>query len=284
MLAKSPPSLMPSGLLCNALDMRISHLSGPAKFLSGLLIGAFLFGSSAVAVNNFVSDNTPENGFLLCANTKTKVVTFPNRLSCPSGTRPLDMGAVTGVEGPEGPPGLDGFQGLQGPMGPQGPAGASSANNLLKLYSVKVPPRDIVFDGNATTLSSGRRTVLAVINGSSMPNGIYTLRADLSGIWSSTASAKNPIVSCFFQEKADYDAAKAGTSLGSTRYGSAKSEFGTWTGINLNVNGDGIFGPSSALMYLVCVTTGSISGLDGMIWAQRLDQYGALTLGTNPLN
>ena len=121
--------------------------SGVSKFLAGVIVGAVVFSGSAVAINNYVSDNTPENGYLLCANIKTKAVTFPNKLSCPSGTKALDLGAVTGVEGPEGPMGPQGFT---GPQGPQGPAGSSSANAITKLYSVKVPPRDIVFDGNAT--------------------------------------------------------------------------------------------------------------------------------------
>jgi len=258
--------------------MRKIRISGTGKFLIGIVIGGFLFSGSAIALNNYVSDNTPENGYLLCANLKTKAVTFPNKLSCPPGTKALDMGAVTGVEGPEGPMGLQGFTGSQGPQGPAG------ANAITKLYSVKVPPRDIVFDGNASSLLNGKRIVLATIDGTSLPYGIYTLRADLSGVWSSTANSKNPLVSCYFQDKTDYESAKAGTAWGARRYGEDRSEYGNWTGIKLTVDGDTIFGPASAPIYLVCVTTGSISGLDGSIWAQRLDQYGSLSLGTSPLN
>jgi hypothetical protein len=254
------------------------NVSGSSKFLVTVVIGTALFSGSAIALNNYVADNTPENGYLLCANLKTKAVTFPNRLSCPSGTMALDLGAVTGVEGPEGPMGPQGATGAQGPQGP------ASANATTKLYSVKVPPRDIVFDGNVTSILNGKRIVLATIDGATLPSGIYTLRADLSGTWSSTANSKNPLVSCYFQDKTDYDAAKAGTSWGARRYGEDRSEYGTWTGIKLTVDGDTIFGPSSNPIYLVCVTTGSISSLDGSIWAQRVDQYGSLTLGTNPSN
>jgi hypothetical protein len=258
--------------------MKLSKFSGTSKFFAGVVVGAIVFSGSAIALNNYVSDNTPENGYLLCANVKTKAVTFPNKLSCPTGTKALDMGAVTGVEGPEGP------MGPQGYTGPQGPAGASSASAITKLYSVKIPPRDIVFDGNANSLLTGKRIVLASLDGSTMPYGIYTLRADLSGVWSSTASGKNPLVSCYFQDKVDYDGAKAGTTWGGRRYGEDRSEYGNWTGIKLTVDGDGILGPTSTPIYLVCVTTGSISGLDGSLWAQRLDQYGTLTLGNSPLN
>ena len=260
------------------------HFSGPGKFLAGVIVGAVLFSGPAIALNNYVSDNTPDNGYLLCANLKTKVVTFPNKLSCPSGTKALDLGAVTGVEGPQGPQGFTGPQGPQGFTGPQGPAGSSAASTVTKLYSVKVPARDIVFDGNATSLLNGKRIVLATLDGTTLPYGVYTLRADLSGIWSSTASGKNPLVSCYFQEKIDYDGAKAGTSWGSRRYGEDRSEYGSWTGIKLTVDGDTVFGPSSTPIYLVCVTTGSVSGLDGSIWAQRVDTYGTLTLGSNPTN
>ena len=61
--------------------MRINLSLLPTKFLAGVLAGAVLFSGSAVAYNSYISDNTPEGGYLLCANTKTKVVTFPNKAS-----------------------------------------------------------------------------------------------------------------------------------------------------------------------------------------------------------
>ena len=116
-------------------------ISGLGKFLVGLVIGAFFLSGSAIAVNKYVATNSPEKGYLLCANKKTGAVTFPNKLVCPAGTTALDLGAVTGVEGPvglngaNGAPGLPGLPGLngangsngltgpQGPAGPQGPEG-----------------------------------------------------------------------------------------------------------------------------------------------------------------
>jgi hypothetical protein len=249
-------------------------ISGLSKFLVGLIAGAVIFSGSAVAVNRYISDNTPEGGYLLCANNKTKAVTFPNKMSCPSGTTALDMGALALVEGPEGP------QGPQGPEGPQGPQGASEVS---KLYSLKVPSKDIVFDANVTSLLNGKRIVLATVDGTSLPYGVYALRADLSGVWSSTAYSKQPLVSCFFQDKSDFDGAKAGTAWGARRYGEDKSEYGTWTGIKLAVHGDAIFGASSNPIYLVCVSTGSIAGLEGQIWAEKLDSYGTLPSGSTPI-
>jgi hypothetical protein len=61
--------------------MRMQLGSSAGKFFVGVIVGAVMFSGSAVAYNNYVSDNTPENGYLLCANLKTKAVTFPNKLS-----------------------------------------------------------------------------------------------------------------------------------------------------------------------------------------------------------
>jgi hypothetical protein len=113
----------------------INKISGLGKFIVVLVIGAFFLSGSAIAVNKYVATNSPENGYLLCANKKTGAVTFPNKLICPAGTTALDLGAVTGVEGPMGPnganglpglpglPGLNGANGSNGLTGPQGPAG-----------------------------------------------------------------------------------------------------------------------------------------------------------------
>jgi hypothetical protein len=111
------------------------RISGLGKFFVGLVIGAFFLSGSAIAVNKYVATNSPEKGYLLCANKKTGAVTFPNKLVCPAGTTALDLGAVTGVEGPvglnganglpglPGLPGLNGANGSNGLTGPQGPAG-----------------------------------------------------------------------------------------------------------------------------------------------------------------
>ena len=107
------------------MQFKLNQFSGTSKFIAGVVVGAILFSSSAIAFNNLVSDNTPEKGYLLCANLKTKAVTFPNKLTCPSGTKALDMGAVTGVEGPVGPAGTDGIDGRQGAQGIQGERGAT---------------------------------------------------------------------------------------------------------------------------------------------------------------
>ena len=114
-------------------------ISGSGKFIIGLILGAFFLSGSAIAVNNYVATNTPEKGYLLCANKKTGAVTFPNKLVCPVGTAALDLGAVTGVEGPAGPAGLNGANGLPGLPGLPGLNGVNGANGLTGLEGPQGP-------------------------------------------------------------------------------------------------------------------------------------------------
>lgn len=113
------------------------------RFISGFVIATLIFGVSAVAIN---IDNTPETGYLLCYNTKTKVVIFPNAYSCPKGTKPLEVGAQgipgqDGLDGIDGRPGLTGATGPTGPQGPKGDPGTSlSITTLVKSIIPKVEP------------------------------------------------------------------------------------------------------------------------------------------------
>ena len=59
-----------------------------------ILVSVFSATTVAYAANTLISDNTPENGYILCANKKTKSVTYPNSTTCPSGSILLDMGAA----------------------------------------------------------------------------------------------------------------------------------------------------------------------------------------------
>ena len=143
--------------------MRRVQFSGSGKFFFGVIVGAILFSSSAIAYNQYAADNTPENGYLLCANLKTKVVTFPNKLSCPSGTKALDMGAAAGIDGPQGPQGPKGETGASGPQGPKGdslllsrPIKAATTFNNVGLfaspnrYSAVLPVRSSMFTAGKT--------------------------------------------------------------------------------------------------------------------------------------
>lgn len=240
------------------------HFSGTGKFLAGVIVGAIAFSGSAIALNNYVSDNTPEKGYLLCANNKTKVVTFPNKLSCPSGTTALDLGAVTGVEGPEGP---QGPQGYTGPAGPAGPAGSSSGS--INYYK-KLTDQDVVVDGVITDSSKAKVFIAGIINPSDLPTGFYRLDAHLTGLWSDTVFnlSSKPFVRCNFQDKKDYD-----SGSGLSQYGAAKADYVSWTGINLNVQGYAWFlNPTDSPVYLVCRTTAIIKQFGGMIEALSADR------------
>ena len=63
-------------------------IRGYGKFFIGLMVGILLAGGVAYSAT---VNNTPEGGYLLCANNKTRVVTFPSKLSCPSGTKPIEV-------------------------------------------------------------------------------------------------------------------------------------------------------------------------------------------------
>ena len=59
-----------------------------SRFAAGFLIASLIFGGSAIAVN---VNNTADGGYLLCANNKSRVVTYPGTLKCPSGTTPIEV-------------------------------------------------------------------------------------------------------------------------------------------------------------------------------------------------
>jgi hypothetical protein len=71
--------------------MKKLKLHSYRNFLIGLIVGVLV--TSGVAYSASVN-NTPEGGYLLCANTKTKAVTFPSKLSCPSGNLSLEVAGV----------------------------------------------------------------------------------------------------------------------------------------------------------------------------------------------
>jgi len=103
---------------------------GKARFTIGFIVGSIIFGSSAFAATTILATNTPSGGYLLCFNSKTKAVTFPGTLSCPTGTKALDLGASRGQDGAEGPQGPEGPQGIQGIPGLQGVRGDTGPNGL----------------------------------------------------------------------------------------------------------------------------------------------------------
>jgi hypothetical protein len=192
-----------------------------------------------VAYNKYVSDNTPEGGYLLCANNKTKAVTFPNKLSCPSGTTALDLGGVAGEPGAEGP---------------EGPAGPAGTSNVGKVYwTVNPSTFDIVADGTINSTSSMVKKILLTLKSSDVPNGYYRLSANISGQWADSADTGS-LVQCYFQTSSDFDAG------GGNQFGKAATERKSWNNVQMNVLGDWSTSTTST-MYLVCRTSGTLKGL-----------------------
>ncbi len=242
--------------------MRIQLGSSLGKFFVGVTVGAILFSGSAVAYNAYVSDNTPENGYLLCANLKTKAVTFPNKLSCPSGTKALDLGAVTGVEGPEGP---------EGPQGPPGLAGISSGGKFY--WTSNANTIDIVADGTINSSSSMVKKIMMTLKSSDLPSGYYRLTGHVLGQWADSAD-EGSLVQCYFQSSTDYDA------NGSQQWGRVSAERQSWNNVNLNVLGD--WSTSSvSTMYLICRTSGTLKGLQVEVDLETATLAGKLTSTSN---
>ena len=246
--------------------MKRIQFSGTSKFIAGVIIGGLVFSGPAIALENYVSDNTPDNGYLLCANLKTKAVTFPNRLSCPSGTKALDMGAVTGVEGPEGPMGPQGYTGPQGPAGPAGQPGLSTGGKLY--WGAPSSSTDIVADGTINSSSAMVRKIMYTLKSSDVPSGYYKLFAHVSGLWADTARTGS-LVECYFQGATDYN------SNSGYRWGLDSTERASWNGVELNPMGDWSSNLDST-MYLVCRTSGTLKGLNVQVEVTSMTIAGKL--------
>ena len=105
--------------------MGLKEVISRSRFVIGLVAGMLLTGSVAYSANLF---NTPETGYLLCVNQKTKVVTYPATQKCPTGSSKLILGAqgpqgIQGEQGAQGPQGIQGYEGPQGDIGAVGPQG-----------------------------------------------------------------------------------------------------------------------------------------------------------------
>ena len=232
--------------------------SSVGKFFVGVIVGAVLFSGSAVAYNAYVSDNTPLNGYLLCANLKTKAVTFPNKLSCPPGNKALDLGAMTFSEGPQGP------QGPQGPAGPAGPPGTSATTSTGKQYFGYVKsPIDIVADGSIISSSSMVKKIIYTLNSSDVPAGNYALFAHVSALWSDAAKVGS-YAECYFQDDSSYVA-----KSNSRHWGAAMLEKGSWNSFDLNVHGDWA-SSVDAKVHLICSTSGTIKGITASVSATSI--------------
>lgn len=87
-------------------------------FRTKKMVFAFLFLALVASTPAFASEifNTPDSGYVLCVNTKSKIVTHPGTLKCPKGSIALILGA----KGKDGVAGITGATGLNGRDGKDG--------------------------------------------------------------------------------------------------------------------------------------------------------------------
>lgn len=239
---------------------KISKFS-PNRFVVGFIVGAMLFSGSAFAYNSYVSENTPDTGYLLCANSKTKAVTFPNKLSCPAGTVALDLGAVRGLQGDDGKDGAIGANGAQGPMGLTGPMGTQGirgndgvSTGSEVYWGVSTSPIDIVADGTINTSTDMVKKIMYTLKTTGVPSGYYRLEGHISGLWSSSATTSS-LIQCGFQTQTNYD-----KKVENYKWGKASKEKGSWNGLSLNVLGD--WSTSEGQIYFVCSTSGTVKDIN----------------------
>jgi hypothetical protein len=62
-----------------------------SKPIIGLLVAALVVGGISAQASGVL--NTPSGGYLLCVNSKTKVITHPGTTNCPKGSKKLTIGA-----------------------------------------------------------------------------------------------------------------------------------------------------------------------------------------------
>jgi hypothetical protein len=103
---------------------------------------------AGVAANGAGIINIPTAGYLLCVNSKTKVVTHPGTATCPKGTK----GLVVGSKGQDGVPGLTGATGLNGQNGRDGIDGKTLWNGTKDPESTWGSPGDMFINSVTKTL------------------------------------------------------------------------------------------------------------------------------------
>ena len=84
------------------------------KSTIGVVVLALLVGGISAQASGVL--NSPAGGYLICVDSKTKVVTHPGTTSCPKGAKKLVIGASgkDGVNGLTGAAGLNGLDGKDG--------------------------------------------------------------------------------------------------------------------------------------------------------------------------
>jgi hypothetical protein len=102
-----------------------------SKSSVGLLVLTLILGGISAQASGFL--NSPSGGYLVCVNSKTKVVTHPGTSNCPKGSKKLVLGAqgATGVSGANGRTLLNGIKDPDSTVGAQGDMFINTTTNVL---------------------------------------------------------------------------------------------------------------------------------------------------------
>jgi len=115
----------------------------------GLLVIALVVGGIGAQASGVL--NSPSGGYLVCVNSKTKVITHPGKSSCPKGSKKLVLGAK-GAKGATGATGLTGAAGLSGTDGKDGKDGKTLWNGVKDPESTWGAPGDMFINSVTKTL------------------------------------------------------------------------------------------------------------------------------------
>jgi hypothetical protein len=111
-----------------------------------LLVFALIVGGVGAQAAGLL--NTKSGGYLVCVNSKTKVVTHPGTSTCPKGSKKL----VLGAQGVAGTDGITGAAGLSGKDGAAGKDGKTLWNGVKDPESTWGAPGDMFINSLTKTL------------------------------------------------------------------------------------------------------------------------------------
>ena len=133
----------------------------PLAVLLSLVValGITMVGAQATGILN-----TPRGGYLVCVNSKTKVVTHPGTSRCPKGSKKLILGA----KGAAGANGLSGAAGLSGKDGADGKDGNTLWNGVKDPESGWGAPGDMFINAVTQTLFGPKDLITGWPTGVSM--------------------------------------------------------------------------------------------------------------------
>jgi hypothetical protein len=124
-----------------------AYFSGrPMKSTIGVLVMALLVGGISAQASGVL--NSPSGGYLICVDSKTKLITHPGTSSCPKGSKRLVIGAA----GKDGATGLTGAAGLNGLNGKDGKDGKTLWNGVKDPESTWGAPGDMFINSVTRTL------------------------------------------------------------------------------------------------------------------------------------